>query len=54
MRSLINNVYNNHFIIENKANTGSISEILIVYNGGNLGGSSIGKIIFIYSIFNSN
>lgn len=53
IRSLTNSVEYNHFIIENKANIGSNSEILMVYNGGNLGGSSNGKILFISSILNS-
>ena len=53
MRSLINSVEYNHYIIENKANIGSNSEILMVYSGNDLGGSSNGKILFISSILNS-
>ena len=53
MRSLLNSIYYSHFIIENKANTGTFSDIFMVYNGKNLAGSSTGKILFISSILNS-
>ena len=33
MRSVINSDAGNHFIIENKANTGTSSEIFMVYSG---------------------
>lgn len=50
MVSLYSGFTYGNYIIENKANTGSPSEVFLVFSGTNLGGSSVGKIL-IFHIF---